>query len=632
MPNLRKVCIPAIILCAALLPLSAFADEAPAGKTVNVQLKLGEDKIIINEQAVVVEKPYITNGATLVPLRVITSAFGAALSWDSETQTVGLKSGTTTISLQIGSTTATVNGKTEQLEAAAELANGTTMVPLRFIAEKFGAKVTFDEKTSSVNISGTQSASSSDNAGIDSDVGKTQIGNSFHGWSMKYPSGLIKDYQSFTEDYVSFEDANGEFTLDISVDSDMAENLSQDALINLLADQVEETILEKTYVTEGGRSYARILTKGGGEMYEYRAYQNGDKVYYLYFTITKAENYKNPVKYSAYKDLMDSFKTSFPASDKSLKDLSMVKDGQRTYTDETYGFTLKLPADWKKGSTKGETITFTDAKGVNSVGFRITSKKDGDSVQTWAERNNKIFTDLWVPEYRKVEPERTLTIDGTQALARRTHNTFDLKSWDATENVYIIKGDYKYFMYFQFEKQDTLSESFIQSTLESVKIGKSSASIGTIKDLGESYDRTLKSVVKNKTYNYSINIPTYWKAESSKASSDLLKYTYEFGAFLVGVKESDTLSPSDLVATMKQGMQADSKSIQIKEVENRTETIAGAKAQWVVWDVQEYVSTVCAFQKNGMTFFVYASHPKAVNTEFMKNLIGDTIKSIQVTN
>ncbi|CAG7643645.1 hypothetical protein PAESOLCIP111_04517 [Paenibacillus solanacearum] len=631
MPILRKACIPAIILCAALLPFSAYADEAPAASAVSIQLKLGEDQITINEQSVAVEKPYVSEGATLVPLRVITSAFGAALSWDSETQTVGLKRGTTTITIQIGSKTATVNGKSQPLEAAAELSNGTTMVPLRFIAEAFGAKVTFDEQTASVSITGAQSAASSDLAGIDSDLGKTHIGNSFHGWSMKYPAGLIKDFQSFTEDYVSFEDANGEFTLDVSVDSDMAEGLSQDALLGLLADQADETILEKNYVTEGGRSYARIVTKGSGEMYEYRAYQNGDKVYYLYLTINKADNYKNPVKYSAYKDLLDSFKTSFAANDPSVKDLSMVKEGLRTYTDETYGFSLKLPADWKKGSSRGETITFTDAKGKNSIGFHVTSKKTGETVQTWADRTHKMFVDLWVPEYRKSEPERKLTVDGTEALARRTHNTFDSKGWDATENVYMIKGDYKYFMYFQFEKQDTLSESFIQSTLASISIGKPSASIGTIKDGSESYDRSLTSVVKNKNYNYSISIPTYWKAESTKSSNDLLRFSYDFGGFFIAVEDGLELTPSVVISTMKEGLQPKGRSIPIKEIENRTETVAGVQAQWAVWESQEFVTTACSFQTNGMTFLAYAGHPKAVNTDFMKKLISDTIKSIQVT-
>lgn len=150
-----------LILLAFILimiqPLSAFAaDTETKDQSVHIQLKLGEEHITINDQTTSVETPYANNGVTLVPLRVITSAFGAALSWASETQTVGLTYNGTSISLQIGSTTATVNGKEEQIEVAPELKNGTTMVPLRFISEKFGASVKFDEATSTITISSTR--------------------------------------------------------------------------------------------------------------------------------------------------------------------------------------------------------------------------------------------------------------------------------------------------------------------------------------------------------------------------------------------------------------------------------------------------------------------------------------------
>ncbi|TXK76083.1 copper amine oxidase N-terminal domain-containing protein [Paenibacillus sp. N3.4] len=369
MKKIRYTLIYAMLLILALTPAIAWADNAPASdKTINIQLKLGNDYITINDQAITVETPYVSKGATLVPLRVITTAFGATLSWDSETQTVGLKNGSTAISMKIGSMAAAVNGTEEQLEASPELKNGTTMVPLRFIAEKFGAKVGYDESTSSITITGNQSASTG-SGDIDSDLGKTHIGNSFYGWSMKYPSGLVKGYESFQEDYVSFDDANGEFKISVSVESDMSENMSEDALLGLLADEVEEAVLEKKFVSEGKRAYALILSKADGKMYEYRAYQQGDKVYIIYFTIKKEENYKITTKYNAYKDLLDSFKLTFDASDKTLKDLSKVKDGNRKYSDETYGVSLTLPADWSKVNGSNEALYFADPKKQKGFSF-----------------------------------------------------------------------------------------------------------------------------------------------------------------------------------------------------------------------------------------------------------------------
>ena len=50
---------------------------------------------------------------------------------------------------------------------------------------------------------------------LDADSGKTKIGDSHFGWSMKYPAGLVKRQQSDDGDSVSFVDAKGEFALSI---------------------------------------------------------------------------------------------------------------------------------------------------------------------------------------------------------------------------------------------------------------------------------------------------------------------------------------------------------------------------------------------------------------------------------
>jgi hypothetical protein len=616
----------------ALFPAAVQADSA--GQTVSMKLKLGNDYITINDKQLTIETPYISNGSTLVPLRVITTAFGAVLSWDSETQTVGLKYGSTNITLKIGSTTATVNGKSETLETAPELKNGTTMVPLRFLSEKFGAKVSFDEATSSITITGSAaSATDSSTAGIDSDLGKTHIGNSYYGWSMKYPSGLVKSYQSFQEDYVSFADANGEFRLSVIVLTDQSENLSQDALLGLLEDDSEdETVLEKKYVTDGPRSYARLLTKGGGKIYESRAYQKGDKVYELFFTVNKEENYKNPSKYNGYKDLMDSFVLSFDANDKSLKDLSTVKDGVRTYTDETYGITLKLPADWTKSSSGSNELAFYAPKRSNYMVINITSLKDGDSLQSWVDRTLKNTKEMYVPDYLRLDPPKNTTIDGNPAIEWRNYNTFDLKKWDATENVYVTKGNYKYSFIFEFTKQEDLSEDLIKTTLDSVKIGSPSSSIGTIKDPMDDFDRTRTSLFKNKNYHYSINIPSHWNSESTKATSSSVLYNFVFGTFMITAQDDLEYTPQQVIDKLKESLQNKDKSIEIKEADNRTEMIAGIQAKWVVWEMKDTMTTVCAFEKNGTSYLITGTVAKATNTDFFKKMLTDTIKSFQFTD
>lgn len=639
MPTLLKrfhsALILTLLLALALFPAAAQADAA-AGPAVSIKLKLGNDNITINDKQITIETPYVSSGSTLVPLRVITTAFGAVISWDSETQTVGLKYGSTSISLKIGSTTATVNGKSETLETAPELKNGTTMVPLRFLSEKFGAKVSFNEATSEIAIAGSaKSATDSSAAGIDSDLGKTHIGNSYYGWSMKYPSGLVKNYQSFQEDYVSFSDANGEFRYSVFVLTDKSENMSQNALISLVTDGIEnETILEKTYISSGSRSYARVLTKANGKVYEYRAYQKGDKVYLTILTVNKEDNFKAPAKYNGYKDFMDSFNMAFDSSDKTLKDLSTVKDGLRTYTNDTYGLSLKLPADWSKTRDDSNALSFYSPKKRVFVDILITSKKDGDTLQAWADRRVANYTNLFVPQYRKVEPLRNLTVDGNPAIGFRNANTYDLKRWGATDNIYVIKGDYKYFIHFDYTKQEDLSDSFIKTTLESIKISQPSGSIGTIKDPSDDLDKTQTTVYKNKNYGYSVTVPSFWKQEVSTKSGASVKYSFQIGTFDVFAADDSGYSPQQMIEKIKNGTKDHLQNTDTKltETENRTETIAGVPAVWVVWESDEDVTTVCSFEKNGTTYLIVAGSSKATYTDTAKKMLIDAIKSFHVTN
>lgn len=101
------------------------------------------------------ESPVIINGRTLVPLRVIFQALGVTPVWDNDTKTVIVKSETVNMSLTIGSKTAFVNNKSVPLEVPGTLVNGSTMVPVRFIAETFGATVGWQSETKTVMISTT---------------------------------------------------------------------------------------------------------------------------------------------------------------------------------------------------------------------------------------------------------------------------------------------------------------------------------------------------------------------------------------------------------------------------------------------------------------------------------------------
>lgn len=149
-------------LISAICALAAAAAVIPsAANAAEIRFRVGDSALSINGNSVEVETPYVVgSGVTLVPVRVISEAFGAEVVWDGETQTVMIMNGGTQIALQIGNKTAFVNGAEISLEEAPELTeNGFTMVPLRFISESLGALVDYDDQTREITVS-----SASDNS------------------------------------------------------------------------------------------------------------------------------------------------------------------------------------------------------------------------------------------------------------------------------------------------------------------------------------------------------------------------------------------------------------------------------------------------------------------------------------
>ena len=102
-------------------------------------------------------KPYVDeNARTLIPVRFVTEALGADVTWDGPTQTVGIAKGGTKLTIQIGSPElkVTANGKTTTvtMDTAAVINQNRTYVPIRYVAEALGAKVDYSGKHQTVGI------------------------------------------------------------------------------------------------------------------------------------------------------------------------------------------------------------------------------------------------------------------------------------------------------------------------------------------------------------------------------------------------------------------------------------------------------------------------------------------------
>lgn len=97
-------------------------------------------------------EPFISEGTTFVPMRVIFEALGAKIDWNGTTKTVTSVKNGTEINISIGSRDVYKNGIKKTLLAAPVIIDDYTMVPLRFVSESFGCEVDWNGNTQTVTI------------------------------------------------------------------------------------------------------------------------------------------------------------------------------------------------------------------------------------------------------------------------------------------------------------------------------------------------------------------------------------------------------------------------------------------------------------------------------------------------
>ena len=148
-------------------------------------------KVVINGTEVTFagQAPVIKSDRTLVPLRGVLEAMGIEVDWNNEAKSVTAKRGLDSAYFVIGDTNLITNGGTVTLDVAPEIINGSTMIPLRAIAEAFGAVVAWDGEAKIVTINDAKEVSASvvDTAKIENEY-KADDGTVLYTVSIEYPA------------------------------------------------------------------------------------------------------------------------------------------------------------------------------------------------------------------------------------------------------------------------------------------------------------------------------------------------------------------------------------------------------------------------------------------------------------
>ena len=322
------------MLLAALMLFSVIPASAADGK-VEISFYVGDETLTINGEAVTVEKPYVVGeGVTLVPLRVITEAFGATVEWIAETKSIVLTYPDVSILLQIDNPMAEVNGKAEKLLSAPELtSNGFTMVPLRFISENFGAEVSYDDATRKITV---VKANGSLGNLVEGGITASYIGDSFYGWSMKNPANMEMIDREFDGTYTEFDyDGYDGFSLSIKhtpEDYDFERDFNQ-----WKSEFSGMTLMKADKKQNGPVKSMHFQVKDQTDTMDVRIFMT-DKYGYLLSSCCESSNTERK---NEQLSVLDSFTLTYQEGD--IHDLSNANDGVRTFTSDTLKFSIEIP-------------------------------------------------------------------------------------------------------------------------------------------------------------------------------------------------------------------------------------------------------------------------------------------------
>lgn len=93
------------------------------------------------------EMPVREDDRLLVPMRFLFEKMGAEVEWDQATQTATVLQENDAVAFQINNRSATVNSQAQTMDVPARLINDKTMIPIRFLSENLGYTVEWDEET-----------------------------------------------------------------------------------------------------------------------------------------------------------------------------------------------------------------------------------------------------------------------------------------------------------------------------------------------------------------------------------------------------------------------------------------------------------------------------------------------------
>ncbi|MED5017057.1 stalk domain-containing protein [Paenibacillus chibensis] len=132
--------------------MPSLSSEAglPTGKVV---MNIGQKSFTANGQKKTMETaPVMKDSSTYIPIKYVLDTFGGQATWDPANQRITVIRGGKVMDLKVGNKDFVLNGKRKGADVAPYISQGRTLVPLRLVSEQLGLNVKWEQNTKTVTI------------------------------------------------------------------------------------------------------------------------------------------------------------------------------------------------------------------------------------------------------------------------------------------------------------------------------------------------------------------------------------------------------------------------------------------------------------------------------------------------
>ncbi|MBU5464458.1 copper amine oxidase N-terminal domain-containing protein [Anaerotignum sp. MSJ-24] len=120
-----------------------------------IKIGVGEEKIKSGMNLIALDAPAYINeeGYTMLPLRAVSEALDANVSWNDATKSITVMRGQRVVSFSVGSRNMYINGTVVPMNTSVEIKDGRAFIPVRDIANALSiSKIDWNEETKTVTL------------------------------------------------------------------------------------------------------------------------------------------------------------------------------------------------------------------------------------------------------------------------------------------------------------------------------------------------------------------------------------------------------------------------------------------------------------------------------------------------